>query len=229
MSVGTSSCGSSYTEGTQYSGQFSVDGSVCSDYTVATQYSTGGHPHEMLHNLVPNPLPCELFAVGCDVTFSFSEVDAWIEHVITAHLRDKLPSKVLCWFCDQWDYDCRSPGMGGDRRYNFDCRMRHIYDHFVDGQTAHKMRPDFYMIEHLGRHGLVSQNTYNLLRKWHDIPCSIEEIRHVQRRGFVPPRRLEQQRHSEKIIIDDEKDHRQWKKAQKEKGNRDKPSHHSKR
>ncbi|KAI1471184.1 uncharacterized protein F4812DRAFT_169596 [Daldinia caldariorum] len=229
MSGGRSGYGS-YAGSSQYDDTFSAGGSVRSYCTTATRYTAVENPQNTLQDLAPMRLPCEFIGLGCNETFSFNEVDAWTEHVITDHLGNKLPSIVACWFCDTWRFDCNTPNIGGDQRYNFDLRMNHIYEHFLDGKSVHDIRPDFYMIEHLGKNGLVATTTYHYLKRWNDVPCPIEEMRHIQRRDFVPPERQERQRRSEMVFVDNDKEERRRKKekAHKGKGNRDKPSHRSK-
>ncbi|KAI1800913.1 hypothetical protein F4811DRAFT_485387 [Daldinia bambusicola] len=229
MSGGRSGYGSAAGR-SRYDDAFSASGSVSSYCTTATRYTLVNDPQNTLHNLDRAHLPCEFIGLGCDETFSFNEVDAWTEHIITNHLGNKLPSTVVCWFCDIWPFDCNRPDITGDRRHNFYQRMQHICGHFIDGKSVSEMRPDFYMIEHLGKNKLVAESTYRHLKRWKDVPCSIEEIRHVQGPDFVSPERQEQQRLSERVFVDNDKEHKRWRKehAQKGKGNRDKPSHRPK-
>ncbi|KAI0474844.1 hypothetical protein F4859DRAFT_80863 [Xylaria cf. heliscus] len=106
-------------------------------------------------------LPCEF--VGCGETFDIGDLDGWIEHFISVHLKDNLPEKALCWFCDDWIFDTKNIG---DRRKNFENRMRHIYDHIShEGMTSNEIRPDHFMNTHLYNHGLITENIYTLVRR----------------------------------------------------------------
>ncbi|KAI0852091.1 hypothetical protein F5Y00DRAFT_206687 [Daldinia vernicosa] len=227
MSMRESSYGSSYTEGTDTA-------SICSDNTMPTQY---GDPNDGLYNPYPAPdpramgLPCEFVGFGCNQTFNFNEVDAWIEHIIADHLLHKLPSKAICWFCDTWRFDSKAPEVGYDRRQNFENRMWHIREHFIEGKTVHDIRPDFHMLEHLHRHKIIAEDTYIECKRWNDLSCRREEMKHVRSRNFVSPEMEARNRRSQQVPVDIVKDERQRKKAQGQKGKepRDKPTHRSKR
>ncbi|KAI2779190.1 hypothetical protein F4815DRAFT_196336 [Daldinia loculata] len=225
MSMRTSSYGSSYAEGT------SDTASICSNSTMPTQY--GDDPYNQFHNPGPGMivLPCELFGFGCEHTFNFDEVDAWIEHIIADHFRGKLPSKAICWFCDIWHFDSKAPEVGNDRRQNFDNRMWHVREHFAEGKTVEDIRPDFHMLEHLHRHQIISEDTYIKYKRWNDLSCRREEMKHVRSRNFVSPEMEARNRRSQLVVVDLVKDERQRKKVQGQKGKepRDKQNHRSKR
>ncbi|KAI0142376.1 hypothetical protein F4776DRAFT_503703 [Hypoxylon sp. NC0597] len=215
MSYSPSARGSQYAASTGYS----YTGSAGTDYTVATQYtqSQGGY-----YNMLPNPtpgtfrLPCEFVGLGsCDETFNYDETEAWIEHIIVNHLKDKLPSKAVCWFCDEYPFDAKAPQVR-DRRLNFHNRMEHIRDHIVsEGKTANDIRPDFHMLDHLRQHGLIPETTYHQVRRWHEPSLPPENMRHVYRRDYIPPERRVQQEFSNRVLIDHSKEERQRKKERK--------------
>ncbi|KAH8161288.1 hypothetical protein CIB48_g6952 [Xylaria polymorpha] len=112
-------------------------------------------------------LPCEFVGYsGCDRTFAMDDVDNWIEHIISDHLQENLPNQVVCWFCDDWIFDYKNVG---DRRANFENRMWHIREHFLDGMTAHNMRPDHHFNTHLQNFGLIPEHAYNLVRRYTEV------------------------------------------------------------
>ncbi|KAI0542131.1 hypothetical protein GGR58DRAFT_338920 [Xylaria digitata] len=114
-------------------------------------------------------LPCEFVGYGgCDMVFSLDDYEGWIEHIIQDHLQDNLPRKVVCWFCDQFDFDSRRTS---DRRQNFDQRMYHIRDHFLnERRTIHDIRPDHHLNTHLHNSGLIQDEVYHSVRRWDEVP-----------------------------------------------------------
>ncbi|KAI0130855.1 hypothetical protein F4814DRAFT_145590 [Daldinia grandis] len=219
-----SSYGSSYAEGTDTA-------SIYSNSTMPTRYSDDPY------NQFPTPdprmivLPCELIGFGCNHAFNFNEVDAWIEHIAANHLHDRLPSKAICWFCDTWHFDSRAPEVRNDRRQNFENRMWHIRDHFADGKTTDDIRPDFHMLEHLHRYNIIAEEDYIKCKRWNDLPCRREEMKHVRSRNFVSPEMEARNQRSQLAAVDIVKDERQRKKAQGQKGKEagEKQNHRSKR
>ncbi|KAJ2986913.1 hypothetical protein NUW58_g4806 [Xylaria curta] len=151
-------------------------------------------------------LPCEFVGYHhCDEYFDPDDVEGWIEHIVTEHLDNHLPKKVICWYCDNFVFDYKATG---DRRYNFECRMWHIRGHIVEeGLTVHHMRPDHYLNAHLNDHRLIPENTYQLVRRraelpqpgWiysHDaLPPELEEKRSRDQRQYAPSPRDEERKH----------------------------------
>ncbi|KAI0194862.1 hypothetical protein EV127DRAFT_201990 [Xylaria flabelliformis] len=157
-------------QGSQYS--------TMSRYTVDSVFSHGSNTSTSTSRTVPDThiarfaaanLPCEFVGYGgCEQTFALEDVDNWIEHIITVHLQEKLPKTVICWFCDTWIFDYKKTG---DRRANFENRMWHIRGHIVEeGLTAHNMRPDHFLNDHLQKHGLVPEQAYNTVRRYAEVP-----------------------------------------------------------
>ncbi|OTB19732.1 hypothetical protein K445DRAFT_18281 [Daldinia sp. EC12] len=114
-------------------------------------------------------LPCEMSALGCQMVFSRDEIEAWVDHIVVEHLHDRVPKKLGCWFCDLLFDACAAPS-GGDRLFNFNIRMAHICDHFMEGKTVHDIRADFHMVAHLSSLGLMPRTHADSLRRWHDNP-----------------------------------------------------------
>ncbi|KAH8160320.1 hypothetical protein CIB48_g7928 [Xylaria polymorpha] len=121
-------------------------------------------------------LPCEFVGYsGCDLTFAIDDVDNWIEHTISDHLKENLPKRVVCWFCGDWIFDYKNTK---DRRKNFENRMWHIRDHFLDGMTAQDMRPDHHLDMHLQDFGLIPEYGCPVTRRDIDLTRRDESITH---------------------------------------------------
>ncbi|OTA79948.1 hypothetical protein M434DRAFT_17920 [Hypoxylon sp. CO27-5] len=204
------------------SSQYTTDyGSASSYYTTATEYTNDDY-YNVLQGPAPGTLvlPCEFVGLeSCDTTFNYDETDAWIEHIIVDHLHDRLPSKVACWFCDAYLFDAKAPQVR-DRRLNFHIRMEHIREHIAEGKTANDIRPDFHMIDHLRRYRLISEATYNQVKRWHEVSLRPEHMRHVYPHDYIPPeRRTTQQERSNRLAIEFPKEERQ-RKREKKRGHR---------
>ncbi|KAI1136599.1 hypothetical protein F5Y05DRAFT_98621 [Hypoxylon sp. FL0543] len=218
MSSSSTGGSSQYTAGSGYS----YTGSANSDYTVATYYSRASDGY---YNQLPNPtpgalaLPCEFVGLGsCDMSFNYDETEAWIEHIITDHLQNRLPNKAVCWFCDTYLFDAKAPEVR-DRRLNFHNRMEHIREHLAEGKTVHDIRPDFHMLDHLRQHQLISEAMYNQARRWHESLLRPEHMRHVYRPRYVPPERQRQQERENMVPVDQSKEERR-RRRDKAKGGR---------
>ncbi|KAI0181338.1 hypothetical protein GGR52DRAFT_567568 [Hypoxylon sp. FL1284] len=191
-------------DSTGVSTQCSGSSGAYSNGTAATQYTDPvydpnvGNAYHMLPGTV---LPCEFVGLSsCDETFGFDEADMWIEHIVTSHLRNKLPSKGLCWYCDDYQFTAKDTAQG-DRRMNFEYRMEHIRQHIADGFTANNIRPDFHMIEHLHSHRLISDTVYNWAKQWTEVPGGSSHMSHIHPPNFVPPERKTKQYHDSKVVV----------------------------
>ncbi|KAK5629369.1 hypothetical protein RRF57_005084 [Xylaria bambusicola] len=149
----------------QVSSVFSNDSGV-SALTMTTMMSTGT---DNSYVAPPNGLPCEFVGYGrCDLVFAIDDVENWIEHIINVHLRNKLPRKVFCWFCDEYTFDYKRVG---DRRMNFEQRMWHIREHFInERRTVHNIRPDHYLNTHLHENSLIGDEQYYSVRRYSEAP-----------------------------------------------------------
>ncbi|KAI1397776.1 hypothetical protein F4819DRAFT_63101 [Hypoxylon fuscum] len=205
-----------YSDTTEYTDCGSTFSSS-SSHSKATQYTRYTHytdPQPDHYNMLANPpagtfdLPCEFVGIGsCDVTFRYEDTEAWIEHIINQHLRNKLPNKALCWYCDDFWFDAKEQTQG-DRRMNFQNRMYHIREHIANGKTANDIRPDFPMLEHLLRHNLISEGRYNEYRRYNEVPCPRSQMSHIYPPGYVPPERQQERERASRVIIDSEKEER---------------------
>ncbi|RWA12581.1 hypothetical protein EKO27_g2527 [Xylaria grammica] len=114
-------------------------------------------------------LPCEFVGYGeCEATFDIDDTEAWIEHIILDHLHDKLPRKLVCWFCDDFTFEAKRTS---ERRQNFEDRMYHIRGHFLlGGRTVNHMQLDYHLNTHLQNSGLISEQSYNAMRRYNEVP-----------------------------------------------------------
>jgi hypothetical protein len=82
--------------------------------------------------------PCEFADYSrCDTTFDLDDRDAWVEHITIVHLQDQLPSKFLCWFCDDINFHAE------DRGFDSDLRMHHIHDHIRNAGRRRVPQPTY--------------------------------------------------------------------------------------
>ncbi|KAI1115814.1 hypothetical protein F5Y14DRAFT_104806 [Nemania sp. NC0429] len=113
-------------------------------------------------------LPCEFVGyTGCEETFGLDEFGAWVDHIVSEHLLNLLPKKVICWFCDDEVFDCKRV----DRETNFRQRMWHIRGHFQRQEfTLHDIRPDHHLNKHLWEKGLISKDMYTAAQTFSQVP-----------------------------------------------------------
>ncbi|KAI2642095.1 hypothetical protein GGS21DRAFT_290329 [Xylaria nigripes] len=160
-------------KGSRYSDRSSVF-SVNSVESAATLVTTPGLGQGQFF---PRRLPCEFWGYShCDQNFALTEVQAWIEHIITEHLENQLPRRAICWICDDEVFDAKD----GDRRINFYRRMLHIRDHYAEGAITPIIRPDHYFNTHVGDAGLVPQSGYEFVRDYSEAPQASWIIPHDQ-------------------------------------------------
>ncbi|KAK3683644.1 hypothetical protein B0T22DRAFT_255561 [Podospora appendiculata] len=138
-------------------------------------YFAAQHPPPSLAAAAPAPnahLWCEFSALqNCPVTFRLDDTAAWIQHHARHHLRDTFPATLTCWFCDHVPFTAAHQA---DRRANFETRMEHIRAHiFGDYLGVDHMRPDFNVIEHMGRRRLIDQATYDLAMSYDELPAPL--------------------------------------------------------
>ncbi|KAI0552737.1 hypothetical protein F4679DRAFT_581245 [Xylaria curta] len=166
-------------------------------------------PDTNLAGFAADNLPCEFVGYGgCDQTFALDDVDRWIEHIVSVHLQDNLPKKVVCWFCDNWIFDYKN---AGDRRANFENRMWHIREHILEeGLTAHHMRPDHFLNEHLQKHRLVTDDAYHLVRRYAEVPQGPWILPH----DGVPPDWEDRDSRGEYVVNDPIEEQRKHRKHQ---------------
>ncbi|KAI5862371.1 hypothetical protein GGS23DRAFT_97187 [Durotheca rogersii] len=198
---------SAMTESTRYSAGFSATQSVNSEYTQVTHDTAArqelAYPMPMSGPGTPL-LPCEFVGLGgCDEKFGLDETEVWIHHITAFHLRDHLPSKVDCWFCDDFRFNAQN--VGNDRSQNFRQRLMHVREHILtEGMTEHDMRPDYDFARHLHKYNLISDEVLAHILNWHELPCPRSHLDHIRPPGFVPPERARERERAVMFIIDDD-------------------------
>ena len=100
-------------------------------------------------------LPCEFFFIGCNVRLSPAHLEEWISHSLSHFVDAPLPSTAICTFCDEATFQSQ-----GDAEINWRNRMLHIHEHLEDLTPSTNMRPDYWVIEHLQKHELISQEDH---------------------------------------------------------------------
>lgn len=117
-------------------------------------------------------VPCEFFRLdGCRVRGSMHAMDRLVDHT-ALHLRGNFPEHTACWFCDEV-FDVphalaqSSFGSAEDNRVAcYRSRMVHIMEHFRDeGFTDGNVRPEFFFLNHVWDHGLISEAVYEEAKK----------------------------------------------------------------
>ncbi|KAK0613843.1 hypothetical protein B0T14DRAFT_397120, partial [Immersiella caudata] len=104
----------------------------------------------------------------CNAVFQGDNEAAWIQHHID-HMRNQLPSRLVCWFCDEDPHFIAR--RSAERGANFVDRMRHIRRH-ISGEwsTSEAMRPDFFMIDHMYQIGRIDQDMYETAMGYSEMP-----------------------------------------------------------
>ena len=129
--------------------------------------------------LASRRMPCEFARyTGCIEVFdAFSEAEAWMSHILTAHLDWVPPVACLCWFCDDFKFEVGSAGGGADRVENFRARMVHIAGHFQEGTgDARSVRPDFYFLDHVWERRLIGREVFEREKGLHEV-VQVEGLR----------------------------------------------------
>lgn len=117
-------------------------------------------------------LPCEFAHIlGCRWVFEYEQEDAWINHHID-HMRGHFPEKCVCWFCDVFSFRADMTSRG-DRHNNFCIRMQHIHGCILDFPNLERqMRPDFHVLKHMAKHGLIPPGMYGDIMRYTELPKS---------------------------------------------------------
>ncbi|KAI1117521.1 hypothetical protein F5Y14DRAFT_351383 [Nemania sp. NC0429] len=153
--------------------QYSVSsvGSYNSTFSHAQSASTASVPDLDRGYRAPTAagdLPCEFVGyTRCEESFGLDEFDAWVEHIVSVHLLNLLPKKVICWFCDDEVFDCKRV----DRETNFRQRMWHIHGHFQRQEfTVNNIRPDHHLNAHLWKKRLIDEGVYIAAQRYDEVP-----------------------------------------------------------
>ncbi|KAK4107151.1 hypothetical protein N656DRAFT_720686 [Canariomyces notabilis] len=132
--------------------------------TFEQQFAAGGGPATAWSSLW-----CEFSGLmNCPDTFRLDDERGWINHHVN-HMGDTFPQQLWCWFCDHVPFVAAHPR---DGFANFEQRMQHIREHILSDHrlTSDNMRPDFYVVEHLHRHGQLDDAMYNIAMVFDETP-----------------------------------------------------------
>ena len=122
--------------------------------------------------------------LGCNHVFRVDDARGWIDHHV-AHFGHKLPSRLVCWFCDHSPFESIH---SADRQSNFEERMIHIRDHIVDDfRACDTMRPDFFVIKHLYKYGRLDHQTYLDAVRYSELPPELwPDTKEEGRASYTP-------------------------------------------
>ncbi|KAK8087017.1 hypothetical protein PG994_001991 [Apiospora phragmitis] len=148
-------------------------------------------------------LPCEYARLGlCSETFGPEETDFWEYHIGLEHLQYNLPPRCICWFCDQ---EFSSEDHDGDRNHNFHLRLDHISDHIIhEGLGAQQMRPDYFLLEHMYRNGLLEAPHYQRECRYTEGPTASGIVEY----NYTPPERRRARELESRVYHDNDKEER---------------------
>lgn len=151
-------------------------------------------------------LPCEFLFTGCTAVFRPSDHEDWIAHTFE-HLTHDIypPSKTVCIFCDT-KFDCSETET--DPMDNWRLRMDHIHDHFRGGELAATARPDFFVLNHMQMHGLISREKHDHLTTYSERPF----VDGLRPRGWEPDSRRYRRERETQVEHDLQKERRLLKK-----------------
>ncbi|KAF2995771.1 hypothetical protein E8E14_000554 [Neopestalotiopsis sp. 37M] len=173
----------------------SYSASVYTELTIPSTTGTVQPPRRGAYRL-----PCEFVGyASCDQYFYPEEADQWIEHIIVDHLRNHLPSKSACWYCDDHDFDA---SRDGDRMTHFRNRLDHIRTHIRDeGLGVDDIRPDYAFIAHIEKLGLIAQPVFQEAQSWQEGPVS--GVTGIYAHDWEPPERQQQYGQSQAVVINE--------------------------
>ncbi|KAK8107775.1 uncharacterized protein PG998_009788 [Apiospora kogelbergensis] len=178
-----------------------------SHYTAASSPPRSVAQSVFIGNATPNlprpVLPCEYARLGlCTAIFGPDETQIWWEHIAGSHLQWVMPHHCICWFCDQ---EFSSKDIGVDPNENFTLRLEHIRGHIIEeGYTDSDMRPDYFLLEHMYRHGLLPEIHYRRAREVEEGPSTSGIVDH----DYKPPERRRQKELESRVIHDNGKEDR---------------------
>ncbi|KAK3985569.1 hypothetical protein QBC44DRAFT_154759 [Cladorrhinum sp. PSN332] len=112
---------------------------------------------------------CEFSVLlDCQTLFRLDDEANWIQHHLD-HLQNNCPNQSMCWFCD----DLRIRADRSDDAYvKFWQRMEHIRGHIMQDPelTVDVMRPDFNLVNHIHRTGLLPDPMYQHAITYDELP-----------------------------------------------------------
>ena len=164
-------------------------------------------------------LPCEFIAYGpCEKTFSIDDEKAWVKH-IRHHLKDRLPQKTMCWFCDK---RFKSGQKNDERLATFKERMKHIRKHFKSEYRTplptmvQRIRPDFDLLDHMKENKLIGNDMFQRAQTFREHPL-IE----VAPGDYKPEGVRRREAREEEVYFDQDQENSAMRRAKKKgKGNK---------
>ncbi|KAJ4189215.1 hypothetical protein NW755_006033 [Fusarium falciforme] len=129
-------------------------------------------PHRQRPSLpTASLLVCEFVGFqACDALFDPDDEESWISHIVDHHLNNILPRVSMCWFCNDVPRFKAVSKSHEDREVCFRERMSHIAWHFRNGCSREQMRPDFFFLDHVHQHGLISEDVFQWAKRFHEVP-----------------------------------------------------------
>ncbi|KAJ3525546.1 hypothetical protein NM208_g11594 [Fusarium decemcellulare] len=115
-------------------------------------------------------LVCEFVGFGgCGAVFSPEDEEGWIAHIANQHLGNIFPRVCVCWFCNEPAFRSVSKSLA-DREACYRERMHHIASHFRSGRTRDDIRPDFFFLDHVHDHRLITEEMFQRATQYHETP-----------------------------------------------------------
>ncbi|TAQ84092.1 hypothetical protein B7494_g7576, partial [Chlorociboria aeruginascens] len=143
--------------------------SAVSGASTVTKATSVSHTTEELLDAVPDvygyDLPCEFEFQGCGVRLHPTNFEAWISHSVSHFGGHPPPSYSICIFCDKEVFENPS-----DPSLSWRERMIHIGGHLADPALVQRARPDFWVIEYVYDHGLISPEDYQHAKGYTERP-----------------------------------------------------------
>jgi hypothetical protein len=99
---------------------------------------------------------CEFEFVGCQLSFHPTQIDSYISHTTSHFVDHRPPPRTCCIFCDRRFENSHDPVASWRKR------ILHIADHQRHLARPEDMRPDFFVIEHMRKKGIITVEDY----KW---------------------------------------------------------------
>ncbi|TLD08644.1 uncharacterized protein PgNI_07580 [Pyricularia grisea] len=232
-------------QGSQYSS--AADSTAASKYSQSTAPSYAGEEvnaaqQQQVDDLAEQEeargplLVCEFRDLcNCPEIFNGDETEAWIDHIGGHHLNYSFPAKSVCWFCNSHVFNSDVDKKGkrikmatteeeANQKYErraqtFRQRLEHVAWHIVEERVYRyqNMRPDFDLIRHMHKYGLLDDETYNHATAYTERPPR-DPKPGKQRRiktnppDWEPPHKILEKERRSQIIHDQSKEDRQRKK-----------------
>jgi hypothetical protein len=156
-------------------------------------------------------LLCDFVIAGCKVEYPVTQFEALYDHSLLHFQNMPPPPKCICPFCPAEFEDILHP------YDNWRRRMIHCRDHLeVEGYS--KPRPDFWLIEYLGKNGLISAHDLVHATRYTERP----HVDGLVSRNFITPEaraRNERNERNEGSAVDLRKEDRERKKTSQKKDN----------